>query len=560
MLRNNSKPLIIILLASITLNLWGIDWGLPERWHPDEITGGALTMGYFKSLNHHHFAYGALSYYQVMILVTPIYLLTALMDISDFDQQLHILWFSSRVLSALLGSAIVLITFLLTKVLFDRKAALVAASLLTVSMGFVNLAHFATTDIPSIFWFSLSCLMSAYIFTNNKKNWYLLAGLFVGFAAAVKYIGVIALITLIVAHFLSGKKRHRNLVYGVLMVLIGFLVANPVAIFSFCEFSEGFLKESLFNSFRNLDGPYAFLPFISRLREALGFPLFFLSIFGLLYSAFLLNSKKHSLRVLLIWSMVFPYYFIMGSMHVDNFRYIVHIVPFLLILTGKMMSDFIVFKYRLIQIVSYILFAIIIGYSLLFTVAADLAFTYDSRKLAKDWIIRNIPDGTKIEVTSYFTRLPKDKYNVIRRPHENKVEKTALLTINSKKYIFSKRIISQIQFLAEKFKLCNGERPYYITWYEKALIRYNFRSSNFDLSVEGLKSRGPDYLIVSSNYFNRFSVDKASVEGQFFNSLFKDETEYKKVAEFKYRFHPLIDPKPEFVNPLILVYKRVKIN
>lgn len=73
MLRKTSTYLSIILLLSFLLNVWGINWGLPERWHPDEMTGAALRMGYYKSLNPHHFAYGSLHYYQIMLFIAPIH-------------------------------------------------------------------------------------------------------------------------------------------------------------------------------------------------------------------------------------------------------------------------------------------------------------------------------------------------------------------------------------------------------------------------------------------------------------------------------------------------------
>ena len=134
-------------------------------------------------------------------------------------------------------------------------------------MGFVNLSHFASTDIPWMFWFTFSCLMSTYALIYKTRKWYVLSGLFSGFAAAVKYIGGLALVTLVVAHFLRKERKHNaDLAIGLLMALIGFLVAYPVVIFSFFEFAEGFLKEGFFNIGRGVDEPYSFLPLVFELE------------------------------------------------------------------------------------------------------------------------------------------------------------------------------------------------------------------------------------------------------------------------------------------------------
>lgn len=555
-LKDSSIYLLIILLLSIFLNLWGINWGLPERWHPDEMTGAALEMGYYKHLNPHHFAYGSLHYYQIMLFIAPVHLLYIAMNLNNYITELHILWLFSRILSAFLGTSIVVIIYLIAKELFDKKSGLLSALLLTVSMGFVNLSHFATSDIPSIFWFSISCLMSTYVLTRKDKKYYFLAGLFIGFAAASKYNAGLALVALIVAHFLNKNGLQRYLIYGIFAAIVGFIVANPVLFISCCEFIEGFLKDNFFNSLSRFEETQVWLPFISRLRDALGTPLFFVSVLGILYSLKLLFSINDRSRVLLLWSMFLPYYFLFGSIHKISLRYVVPIVPFILILAGKMISDIFNIRIRFIRLAFSALLIIVVGYSLIFTIASDLEFIHDSRLITREWIRNIIPYGSSIEITSYGPNIPSDKFSVRHRPHKNKVDKTVSLIKSNPTYLLSQKILLRFQSFAERFNLCDGGRPYYVAWYEKAMNRYKLRTEDFDVSVEGLNKRKPDYLIVSSQYFKRFSDDKESAEGKFYDSLFSGNSDYTKVAEFKYRFHPWIDPNPEFVNPLIIIFER----
>jgi 4-amino-4-deoxy-L-arabinose transferase-like glycosyltransferase len=66
--------------------------------------------------------------------------------------------------------------------------------------------------------------MSGYIFTYGSRKYYILSGLLAGIAAAVKYLGGLALIALLVAHFLSRKEGRNinNLLLGIVMALVDF--------------------------------------------------------------------------------------------------------------------------------------------------------------------------------------------------------------------------------------------------------------------------------------------------------------------------------------------------
>ena len=47
--------------------------------------------------------------------------------------------------------------------------------LLTMSMSFVAIAHFATVDAPANFWYWLSCLFAVLIWKRGEGLWYVLA-------------------------------------------------------------------------------------------------------------------------------------------------------------------------------------------------------------------------------------------------------------------------------------------------------------------------------------------------------------------------------------------------
>src|SRR5262245_30096740 len=115
------------LCVSLALNLWGT----AVVWHPDEITERAIAMFDSRTLNHHNFAYGALHYYQVIVLaVLPAKALNKVLSLGSTAPE-AIALVLSRAVSALFGTGVVLTIFLLANELFDPNAALYTALLLT---------------------------------------------------------------------------------------------------------------------------------------------------------------------------------------------------------------------------------------------------------------------------------------------------------------------------------------------------------------------------------------------------------------------------------------------
>lgn len=555
--------LLGILALSLLLNVWGIGWGVPERWHPDEVTQRAENMVGTPTLNPHFFVYGGLHHYFIAALaVLPVKVPNKFLCLMGYAAQSTLVVILSRLLSALLGTGVVFLTFLIGQELFDPRAGLFAAALLATSMLLVNLSHFATVDVPSLFWFTLSCVLAIRVFRGGSGRSYLLAGLCSGVAAAVKYVGGLAFIVLIAAHFLGGSKTHRLLVGALLMGAVGFILGNPVLLFAPFEFAEGFVAEMVFASARGLGLSRAFLPLIFQLKEAMGVPLFLLSLAGLVHGVRLLASRKNRASILLALSMMLPYYFVVGSMRgpragpllgpLPPLRYTLPIMPFLLLLAGKMLSDLVDARRRYTAHVARAGFAVALSYSIAYSASADLKFTYDSRYAARAWLLDNVQPGAVVETTSYGPTVPRDKYVVVERPHDNQVADVAASVGTS-----ALRLQTMVEDL-EGWLTRAGLRTrneHYVSWYEKALLHYEEETSTFDVGTQGLESRAPDVLVVSDLYAGRFR-DRSSAEGAFFSDLSSGRTSYRKIAEFHYELPSWLDPPAEFVDPKIAVYSQ----
>ncbi len=558
----SKRPLVAVLLLSLGLNLWGICWGLPQGWHPDEVVARASVMFDGRSLNHHYFAYGALHYYQVIAgAILPVRVAQKLIGRFDttFEDGLTLLL--ARFLSVLMAVGIVWCVYLIGKTLFSRRAGLWAALLLALSMGFVNLAHFATTEIPSMFWFTLSCLMSAYALKHRALRWYLLAGLCAGLSAAVKYIGGLSVLPLVAAHALAGERRPRRwLLSGIAMSGVGFVMGNPVVLFAFPEFLEGFVKESAYNTARG-EGRLgrAFVPLIThRLVQALGLPLCLLSLAGLAYSLWLAKTREHRATVGLVWAMVLPYYLVMGMQYAPAMRYIVPIIPILLVLAGKLAADWLAATAPLIRRSTVAVMTVVLGYSALYTIAADLSFVRDSRYLARDWVLHHVPEGASIEMTAYGPELPRGRYQVAQRPiNESPTVEEANAAKQKPLYHAMQRWLYALDRHTAGPR-ADGSREGYTTWYEREIRKHGEAVKTFDLGVRGLEGRRPDYLVTSSLYTRPLlkKADASDSERQFMEALVAGRTSYQMVAQFQYRLLPGVEPELEFVNGTMTVFAR----
>jgi|GEM_PF-6629272 hypothetical protein len=554
--------LILILATNFILNIWGLDWGLPQLWHPDEMVHKAEAMHEYHTPDHDYHAYGSLPYYQIILLaVWPIDIWQESLNWQSIEIWTVNTWFA-RFISVLMATGIVWIVYGLGNKLFDRKTALISVGLMSVTMGLTNIAHFATADISSIFWSTLAAYFVIRTWQRGLKRDYILSGALCGIAAAVKYIGGIMILPLLIAHWLRKKEERsfNDILLTVITAMLTFMLGNASMIFSPCRFMVGFIKENFFNALRNTENPPAFIPLITEYVNATGWPIALLSMSSLFFTLWLIWKPRYRKEVLLITSMIVPYYIIIGRMHVSNLRYVIPMLPFILLLVGKMLSIFIQQEHSLQKTIWK---TILIGtfiYSLLYTVVADLNFIKDSRYSLEPWLQDNVNTNESLEMTSYVSDDENywlyNTYNVNYWPHDY-AEWSAKKTLQ-KSYSYEQTLYSayKIETWAKKYDLCPKDIPTYTSWHEKVTSRYLKDNIASNTSPQGLLDRNPDWLIISDLYYNRFLNGYSGTEADSFKQLLANELPYTLVKELEYKGWPGFTPRVEFVNPRLLVYKK----
>jgi hypothetical protein len=298
-----------------------------------------------------------------------------------------------------------------------------------------------------------------------------------------------------------------------------------------------------------------------QLKGAVGLPLFVLLLAGAVYALRLLAVRNTRASAILVLSMLLPYYLVMGSMRgpragplllpVPPLRYTLPFVPFLAIFAGKMLTDMVAAQRRNARYLAFALLAVVLAYSAAYSVAADLRFAGDSRYAARSWLIENVAPGATIETTSYGPAIPRERFEVIERPHNNEVAEVAALVGEDRGHQRFENMLVQLS------RWLGAENPEddYVPWYRKAILRYREETEHFDVSIRGLESRQPDVVVASDLYFIRFR-GQTGAEATFFRDLLGGKSAYKERAAFHDRFPFWLNPSPEFVDPTIYVFTR----
>jgi hypothetical protein len=557
--RRSRNWLLGIVAVSLLLNLWGIDFGLPERWHPDELTSRAIAMAGAGSLNPHEFRYGSLHFYQILAVIVPTYLVTELLGL-DQDTQVNLVVLAARALSALLGAGCVAMTFLLARRLFDTTTAILSAAFLGLSAGFVNHAHFATVDVPMAFWMTASFLMSAEVLLTGRRRAYVLAGLFAGLAAATKYPGVMALLCLPVAHLLvAGRRDHVSLLLGCGASVVAFAVANPPLFLASCEFFEGVIRDNAYSSTQGITR--AIVPLLlTNLERGLGSLLLVAVGLSLVYALALLFQPAARSRVLLILAMIIPTTVLLLNLNASYVRFMLPVFPPLALLAGKAAADLLGARAGYLRLAGSAAVAAVLAVSALTALAVDLQMVHDSRELAADWVARNVPAGATIEITPYVAQPDESRFRVTPRPfiHNVAIDSWIERLSDSPIYRALQPLYLAYEAFAEEIGICAVRPNHYRGWYDQQREEQVGRLESFDYSLAGLESRAPDFLIVSEEYYRRYAGDTLSVEGRFFADLLGGRSSYREVAEIQYRALPWPDPKVSFINPTVRIYRRTE--
>lgn len=504
--------LVIFFILTVATRFCGVSWGDGLFFHPDENNMAYAISGLsFFDLNPHFFAYGQFPLYLVYFTQSLINLLIGRGTVSvSFDQAI----LGLRVYSAFFSCLSILVFWFLSKYIFQQKLyRYILVFFLIFSPGLIQLAHFGTTESLLIFIFSISLFYAVKMVKVEKisNTQIFICSLFLGIGVASKIIAIIFILPIFLSFlilFLENKKKRiffvKKFVLFILLVIVFSSFFSPFNILSLSEFLSSMKYETgvatgkleVFYT-RQFSGSIPYLFQINKIFPfALGLPLFLFSLAGIVL------TKYKKINLILLISLLI-YFLYTGQLFVKWFRFASPIFPVLIIFAvfflQKIKNKFLLYFFVLVSILPGIVFF------------NQVYLKPDSRIVATDWVINNIPIGSSI--------LSEDK-NVISIPITNQYQ------------------ITNFNF-------------------------YDLDSNNFLKNNLVQEIFNSDYIIVPSRrVYKNHPQSKYPLVSKYYESLFNGSLGFKNIISFSssdslfLNFNQAEETFSVFDHPQILIFKK----
>ncbi len=427
--------LVGILALALVLRAWGMNFGLPYLYHPDEPGYVVIAQNIIKTgdLNPHFFNYPSLFFYLNTLAYVPYYLvarltggLTSTADIAGptmliggsgttLQPETFLL---GRGLSILFAVASVGLVFAIGRRLTGRALpGLLAALLLAISATHVANSRYIAPDVFLVFFLLLAFWGAVQVFDQGRWRDYVLAGAAVGLVAATKYNGAIMLVVVILAHGLRvGWKGFfdRRLFAVVGASALAFLVATPYALLDASTFLAGLRIEALHYSTGHAGGEgNALAWYTSFLWTTEGITVL-LALAALGYVIY-----RRDRRLVLLAAFPVVYFGFISTFVVRNDRTALPLLPFVFLLAAVLLTQVhrpvgATRRWRVVGAAGIaLLLVLILAWPVSRTLAENRRLTtVNSLETVRVWLDQNLAPGTRVAVESYAPYVDPQRFSV----------------------------------------------------------------------------------------------------------------------------------------------------
>ena len=411
---------ILITFVAFFLRLYGLNWDNRTLFHPDER---ALLM----QVNNIHFPelskftdifnpnlsplhpgsfnWGSFPHYLLKIIA---YIISPFNGLDIYELR-----YPGRIIMAISDVVTIGFVYLICREYFSRRIAVIASIFSTFSVINIQLSHFFAVDILMTTLSVATIYFCLRVIKYSRVIDSVMVGVFFGLAIATKFSVSPLIIPIILSHVISGNFfGGRNLSFEnipnyieilkklLIFAISTFLVLLFVQPYMFLDirgyFSDIFTQSSMVRM--NVDWPFTrqyidtpryWYQIIQSIKWGLGPVLGILCWLSLIHIIFNVFKTKRKVEIVIL-SWVIPYFLITGWFDVKFLRYMLPIVPFLLIFASRSLVVFSenFFSYNRIIKITPLLFI------LLFTIHYSLSFiniysTPHPSVVASDWLKEN---------------------------------------------------------------------------------------------------------------------------------------------------------------------------
>lgn len=413
--------LVFIFLLGLALRLWGIEFGLPYPYHPDERghVVEAARMAAAKTLEPSTLAYPPF-YAYILMAVDGAYLGLGLLkgqyrSINAFADQIAFdpspLYLLGRVASALFGTLTILVVYAIGEVGYSRRVGLLAGWSLAVAFLAVRESHYAVNDALLMLLVTLSLFGSVLMMTSSRLRGSVLAGLVGGLGFATKYTAAALIVPIGLSHWMSigFALKLKDLKSKVLFItfglfVVGAILGSPYFLLKPIKVVQDVASTNFANAQQGFEGwqidnSTGYVFYLKTMIWGLGF-----GSVGFISLGLVLTLVQKQKTGILLLSFALPYYLFMGSQKVYFARLLLPMIPMLLIFAAvgiDALVALIVKRYALTPSPAKILLFVIVLLasieSLSDSIRSDFVLTQkDTRTIAKEWVEANIAADAKI--------------------------------------------------------------------------------------------------------------------------------------------------------------------
>lgn len=415
--------LLVVLAVAAALRFAHLGHGIPFQLGVDEpqIVSRVLGMMRTGDFNPHFFDYPGLVLYLQLGVACLRFLAGAaarqfasldVVEVADF-----VLW--GRAVTAAMGVGTV---FLVHQVgmRWGARHALLAAGLLAVLPMHVRESHYVLTDVPATFFTVLTFLLALVAHERGTGAAFAWAGAAAGLAMGTKYPAGLTIILPVIAAWmtLNAKPSRLACAAGALGAwVVAFLAVAPYTLLDLPGFLNGFAQLTSYYRPHGSELEPSGITYLKHLRINFGWPATLLMASGFVLGVVRAVSGPGRLRWTLL--IVFPvlFFYMLSGQGLAYGRYLLPIVPLACMLAAIAVISG-VSLLRRFDIPRAPRTALIVA----LTVAAVLPPTVNAlgfvrmigrpwtQAEAYKWILRNVPDGTRIAIERSEFTLPDRRF------------------------------------------------------------------------------------------------------------------------------------------------------
>ncbi len=373
--KNNIKYLIILFIIAFILRSIAAINISPNA---DEMVHGTHALGILESKKLQIMDQDAIWFY-----ITDIFYRV-------FGQNL----FGLRFASVLFGSLSIILVYLIGKLLFNKRTALFASLILTLSSYHIAMS-LAEMDTSMVFFVLLSMYLLIKALKEQKNLFYILSFLFLGIAIMVKQIALLfipAFFIFILYYKLKNKEINLKLKHLYYFIIIIFITIIPILTFNYLLYKDKGLVDLQFSRFLGI-GKETYASIEATLKPFRVSDLFFsydnhkpglyegikiifdyapllliLGLFGLIFS-----FKRTKFTWLILLSFLIPFIFLSGTSLLPI--HFVFAAPLLSLFSANFI-DFLIVKSEKIKLktksITYLFFIIILVISTIYIINENI--------------------------------------------------------------------------------------------------------------------------------------------------------------------------------------------